>query len=526
MVGNSLPMLVYGALCREGVDLSEPEFVIMHVMFLPIMMMQFTLGLLTAQGSLSRLYSAPISTRSLVAWHMFPGGILMSLHVAASLWIQNKLFDSGLPILGPSLFAGVAWASAQLMVSIQHRTLRGPVLTGLPVIVCFIWLQSKYGTWMAQPSHYWSEVTPGDGVMMLIAVAASYWLTVAAVTRDRCGERIQALRIWNILEDAMERWASRTKNNQRPFRSAEQAQLWYEWRYKGIALPVAVATLLVFAALVFVVRLAAIGNVSQLLRELQEGLIGGGGVLSLVAAITGLMVGSVSSGNQIRHHNPTIRDLANISELDHMGHFLATRPISTSTFASCILRNAGKSVLCGWAIWSLVLLLTRFVSGFAANVPAPSIPQAIESWYLPLTLLGAWIAMTTAATIMMTGRSGLFLLSTCGLLIFGFVVDIIVKELASAEAQQLLFQVWPVVFSLLVVTGTAFVIVKARRRQLLGQTGALQTVVAWIILAVIAFMLRPAELPLVAYPLIMAFSALIVLPVATAPLALAWNRNR
>jgi len=519
-------MLIYGVLSRDGVDLSQPEFVIMHVMFLPIVMMHFAVGLLTTQGSLSRLYAAPISTRSLVAWHMFPGGILMSLHVAASLWIQNKLFYSRLPILGPSLFAGVAWAAAQWMLSIQHRTLRGPLLTGLPVVVSFIWLQSKYGAWMSQPSHYWFDVTPGDAVTMVIAVAASYWLTVAAVTRDRCGERMQALRIWNILEDAMERWASRTKNNLSPFSSAEQAQLWYEWRYKGMALPVAVATLLFFAALVFIVRLAAIGNISQLLAELQEGLIGGGGFLSLVAAITGFMVGSVSSGNQIRHHNPTIRDLANISELDHMGHFLATRPISTSIFASCMLRNAGKSVLYSWASWSSALLVTRFVSGFAVEVPALTIPRAIEGWYLPLTLLGAWIAMTTAATITMTGRSGPFLMSTCGLAFVGFIVDMAVKKVATAETQKLLVQSFPVVISVLIVLGTAAALVKAYRQHLLEPNVVSKTVVVWVIIAVIAFMLRPTDLPLLAYPMIAAFSALIVLPIATAPLAIAWNRHR
>lgn len=85
LLGNVFPLLVFSALQREGLDPSEQACLIVYTAFLPIMMFQFGVGIMAAQGSLARLYTAPISTASLVAWHMFPGAALMALEVAVAL---------------------------------------------------------------------------------------------------------------------------------------------------------------------------------------------------------------------------------------------------------------------------------------------------------------------------------------------------------------------------------------------------------------------------------------------------------
>ena len=135
LLGNLMPMLVYTAMSRFAVDPADPAFLNMHILFLPLMMFQFAIGIVFAQGSLARLYAAPISTPTLVAWHMVPGSVLLAAEVAIAIWVQNTVFGYDYPVLGPSLFAAVAWAAAQVLVCVSQRTLSTFVVTASPIVV-------------------------------------------------------------------------------------------------------------------------------------------------------------------------------------------------------------------------------------------------------------------------------------------------------------------------------------------------------------------------------------------------------
>ena len=77
-----------------------------------------------------------------------------------------------------------------------------------------------------------------------------------------------------------------------------------------------------------------------------------------------------------------------------------------------------------------------------------------------------------------------------------------------------------------IVAATLMAFVKAHRRRFLSRKSQCVSGVIWIAIAIVGIAIRPADLPVVAYPMILAFSALVILPRATTPLAIAWNRHR
>ena len=123
MAGNMLPMLVFGVLAPFNIDPNEKEFLSLHIVLLPFIMVSFGGGNMTGQGAMSRLYTKPISTASLVAWHMFPAGILLAIQIALAGWLYRTVYHVNWPIWGPSIFSVAAWASLQVLTSVSHRTL-------------------------------------------------------------------------------------------------------------------------------------------------------------------------------------------------------------------------------------------------------------------------------------------------------------------------------------------------------------------------------------------------------------------
>ena len=65
-LGNLMPMLLFLMLTHVGLEPQDPVFLVLHVCFMPIILLCVGGGILPAQGALSRLYSAPISTASLL----------------------------------------------------------------------------------------------------------------------------------------------------------------------------------------------------------------------------------------------------------------------------------------------------------------------------------------------------------------------------------------------------------------------------------------------------------------------------
>jgi len=458
LFGNAFPFLLYAAFSHFQADFADPSFVILHVILLQLTMLIFGLGIVAAQGSLSRLFLLPVSTARIVVWHLLPGGLLLSLEVAASLSMQNAWFGLRQPVFGPALFAASAWASAQMLVGLSHRVLRSILLTSIPLVLSFCWFAARYGQWFQQPSYYWYEVTMVEMCTAMLSCAICCFLTVKAVARDRCGERLQALPLWKAVEHSLERIADRLFRSNSEFRSATDAQLWFEWRSKGIALPAIVAFVAFMNAVVVPIRLLITGNWAESLQDFEEFAIGAGLLLPLVAGLAGLLLGTTYSGPQSRDHAATIRDLNTQEPFDQMSSFLASRPITSAQYAAVILQTAARAVGWGWTLWALA------------------------------TVTGGQWASQQLKQILLLGLSGLI--------------------------------------CLLILIGTSLAFASAVRRALLSSRVVRRCVGFWFVLNCVALLLQPPGLPPSVLPCILSFTTLVILPFATTPLAIAWNRHR
>ena len=525
LLGILMPMLVYTAMNRFVVDNADPAFLNMHLLFLPLIMVQFAVGIVTAQGSLARLYAAPISTPMLVAWHMFPGSILLASEVAIAIRAQNWLFGFNYPILGPSLFAAVAWAAAQVLVCVSQRTFSTFVVTASPIVVLLLWLHSRYGDWFSLPSHFWREVSITEWMTLISAAALSYFATVAAVGRDRCGEKLPSINGWKWLMQQVERRGQAAAPVLSSFNSAEAAQAWSEWRTKGIACPVIVGLILLLSALIVTIRITFVGGAIETFRSLHEGLLAGGGIFAIVAGVAGLMMGSTARMPSSRNHDLRIRDFAGHSELERMWHFLATRPISDTSYANVILRTALKSMLIAWAMWALALGTAFLIRSTLGDTIDNVIPRELGGWYFPLTLLGAWIAIANISSVMLTGRGSKFIFAGVTSVISLLLASAVLSSVVSESAQLIIGEVLMWAVSTAIIVGTALAIRKAAQLRLIERSMVSRMAAGWLAVVALALVTKPATVPAVGYALIAAFAALVVVPLTTAPLAVWWNRH-
>jgi hypothetical protein len=311
-----------------------------------------------------------------------------------------------------------------------------------------------------------------------------------------------------------------------PFRSAARAQLWYDWTLKGLALPLVVILIYVVMVSVWLIRIAAGRNTGHPLVEFQEGILAGSGLLTLMAGVSGMLTALSSNGDATRTRGETIRDLAGTNNLEGMGNFQSTLPFTNSDFAKSILQTAFRSVLFAWGLWAAGFFGCLLIAQLMPHVPMPVFPVELRAWYLPLTLLGPWIAITNLSMIGLSGRATrIVLLGVSGLVSYGIGM-IFIKEVFSEEVQNQVFEISLFLGSIAIVGATILAFVKAHRRRFLAHNAQYAAGAIWIAIAVLGIAIRPTGLPVVAYPMIFAFSALVIMPLAATPLAIAWNRHR
>ena len=365
-----------------------------------------------------------------------------------------------------------------------------------------------------------------EWVALISVAAVSYVATVAAVGRDRCGDKLPSINGWKWLMQQVERRGRSAAPVRSPFRSAEAAQSWSEWRTKGIAFPIIVGLILLFSVLVVTIRITFAGGAIETFRSLYEGLLAGGGILAVVAAIVGLLMGSTARMPSSRNHDLTIRDLAAQSELERMGHFLATRPISDTSYANVILRTALKSMIVAWVMWAIALGFVFVARSLMGDTITKPTPPDFGGWYFPLTLLSAWIAIANISVVVLTGRGSKFIFAGVGSAVGFILISGLLSNVTSESVQLIIGQVLMWTASAVLIAGTALAIRKAVQQRLIERLMVYRMTAGWLGIVVLAVVTKPANVPVVGYALIAAFAALAMVPMATAPLAVSWNRHR
>ena len=211
-----------------------------------------------------------------------------------------------------------------------------------------------------------------------------------------------------------------------------------------------------------------------------------------------------------------------------ISQFLATRPLTNTQLAGTILRTMAKSVFLGWAIWALSLLIVyAVVLALRVNLGV-EFPAPLGWWSVPVALLGAWTLGGVMVAVALTGRqyvvAGFLVVAAglpIGLLFFAQVA-------LSPRAQDYLALGLAAFCGVAFVVGTIAALVAARRRALVTGPMLSAAAVAWGALCVLAALIwLPSSVErLAVYICITGILALSVAPLATAPLALAWNRTR
>ncbi len=522
LLGNALPLLVYGFLSGMSVNTADPAFVVLQFAFMPLTILQFAIGIAMAQGPMSRLYALPVSSNAIVAWHTLSGAVILALETAFAACLYNSLFHVGWPIVGPMLFAAAVWSALQLLQFVPSQpSLSGMCLASGPLFALLLWIQSRYGSWLSPPKHYWREVTISDGVTLVMAVLIHFGMATVGVRFARCSEPLPRLGVSKWL---IHQWERLTLGRQKEFkfRSASEAQKWYEFRLKGWAFPFLSAIAMSLA--LFLVVFGAIVVPSKL-NGIYDFIFALGALQSAFALAFGIIFAIENNSNPGEKRDRATGDLSGTINFESMGGFLAVRPIENTFFSKVILWTIAKSVMLACAMWLSVLLAVWLSMWLTKQFPISRLPPIIGAWFLPLNLLSPWICMANAASFaFLAHRAAKFVLAALGIMIGYLILTASIQ--VSREVIQQIHLVSVTILSALVVLLTFWVFHRCHRTNQLSQKTLILavTIVCGIIIA--AALLRPANHHFVVHPLTLAIAALSVLPFAAMPLTIGASRHR
>lgn len=521
LLGNLMPILVYGALSQFPYNPTDQEFVVLQFAFIPILVLQLAGGIVPAIGPVSRLYFAPISASSIVAWHMFAGAAILAGETALAAWLYNTLFHVDWPILGAGLFAAAAWSAIQLLICASTRSFVVVCIGGLPGVLLCLWLQSRFGAWFSPPKHFWREVTALDFATLAFAFCICTVMSVWSVRWSRCGEHPLKLGLLSWMDRQLDSiFASRKLNR---FRSAADAQFWFEWQLKGRALPICIlVVMLVFS--IFGVGIWCVDQISP--TKLYEVVLILGGMLSLLAMGAGFMLGVDLSSQTAGQRQTQLGDVMNSIQFDSFGSFMSSRPVTNADFAKALLKTAAASCAVSWCIWFAFYLSFVGLLTISHQFPENWIPVRMGLLWFPLTLLGPWVVSANIAALAQTGRGVKILLWTCGGLTGVLILFLVMLKFVPVAVASQFYSVFIWTSAVLIVIVTVLAFLRAKQHQHLRTSSLFAAALTGCCLALAGFALLPTDSQRFEYPLVFAFAALAVLPAATLPLAIAWNRHR
>jgi len=308
------------------------------------------------------------------------------------------------------------------------------------------------------------------------------------------------------------------------FRSAAAAHFWYEWQVKGIALPLVTLLMLFFAALG---GLAAWYMQESNLNSLYQGVLFLGGLVSALACAAGFFLGLEVDAKPTGQRETQLGDSLSDTPIESgMGSFLSSHPFTSRDYANAILRTAAQSALLAWLLWFVVFAGSLLIMWLSKQFPNPFMPRNIGVLYIPMTILGPWIALANLGSIGLSGRGAkvLFALVSCfvGYCVLMGVVNHFTNSLVAVQTHT----VCTTIASMLIVISVIGAYSQAWRKKHVTSRTLVTASLTACGLAATAFWLLPADAHIIFYPTIILFAAFVVLPFASMPLAIAWNRHR
>lgn len=475
----------------------------------------FTFGLsgdLAARQSMypARLFTLPVTTAALVGWPMLFGALAMAL-----LWLATRLFalwpdGAHVPVIWPGLMAAALLAWTQALTWMPYG------LPGLRVVVALLWLVAIDTVALLAIAFK----APESVMLAILApqIPLAYAAARVALARARRGDvpdwRPGPARL-GISSDLQPR-------RRKPFRSAERAQAWLEWRRHGRSLPVWVGILLPFE----LVLLFAAGTTTSLVF-----------VILLVVLLTPPFMAAFAA-SAVSASGPRAADANGVTP------FIATRPMSSAALITAKLTMAIWSTLAAWLLVFIAIPVALSLSGtwpmvierttrFAAYVGAP---RAIIVTLLVLGGLVAatWRQLVQSLCIGLTGRA--WFIRTNALLPLSFLVAIGPLALWLHDSTRGAAAAWdalPGILAALVLVkmfASACFATQLYRGRLLSDRTLVTGAAGWLaavsaLYALLIWLLATPLTPRYLFVLV-AILAIPLARVSAAPLALAWNRHR
>jgi hypothetical protein len=446
-----------------------------------------------------RLYPYPATSAALLNGQLLPSALLLTVGVVIWTCTLNGLFELGRPPLGPVLFGIAALTAAHAAMWLCMGSLW---MIPLLAVVCGVfgsWMKWHFGPLFSEPAHAWSPITPAEAIALAGATVVSYRGALLGLARARRGEPPISVGVVAWIESL----AERTPAANAPFSSPVAAQTWY-FQQRGWVAPVTVVAFITFALVVW-------SFVSRDVVELVAAFANGCWFISIAAVLGGVLLGSV--GN----HDSVV-----------MGQFLATRPITSLDLSRRLLIVAVKNLALAWGIWGTVLLLIMLVLRLDGQSPWTYLPAEFRWQSLAVAMLLSWAAMASVIALALWGRTKLVSQLFIGLSLGYVALMLFAKFALIDEAREALMHGLVAVTGLAPTAITIAALVAARKRGLIEAPVAGAAVAVWITLIAACILAWPADLAISRSGEFLLYGslALVVAPIAAAPLALAWNRIR
>jgi hypothetical protein len=477
-------------------------------------------GSLSSRSPMHR-FVFPVRTHTLVFWPMFYGWI-----GAGSLWMATGLIYtwSGFPtpLLWPALGMAtlMVWVQAlswlPLPNSWQRDAISVAVLGALAVLP--VWLTYSDG-------HSPALVA----AVLVIYSAMAYPLGLAAVETDRRGE------IWRLWPEKLTRARGQSKpaliSRRRPFRSAREAQFWYEWKCHGLFLPGSLGLVSLMIFLLFVqTAFTARRSIDPLFFPV---------ILTLLTVLPVAFAGSAGAGVG-RLAPPFTRKSRRFLT------FVAIRPLTSGGVVAAKFRMTFVSVLLSWAVAACFPVLWLVFAGDALGLMpltraffqpyANAGGGALISLTAVLLVAFTWKQLSGGIAPSLTGRR--WIADTVILAYAPLLIGLIAAGLAlmtHPEALPRILAILPyVVVGAAILKGMLAIVTfgAALHRGLLNWPAVGRVLAIWLALSgcgvVWVFLVPLTKPPPISLPIalmsILAFTPLCRFALAT--LAFDWNRHR
>src|SRR3954447_11853777 len=108
LTGNLLTFVLFATCARKGVAITkDAEFVLFHLVASQMNMGVFGVCLFSVQGKAQRLFTLPITNRTIAAYTLLVAMTLMFAESVLSAMLMNALYGAGWPLWGPALAGAV-----------------------------------------------------------------------------------------------------------------------------------------------------------------------------------------------------------------------------------------------------------------------------------------------------------------------------------------------------------------------------------------------------------------------------------